>query len=68
MEAFFADVRLRFEAESLEAAGRALRRLQQVAQGAGFELREGKVTPAPEDEERSEGWTGYGPRSGEPRE
>jgi hypothetical protein len=60
VETFFADVRLRFEAESAEAAGGALRRLEQVARDAGFELREGKVTPVPEDERDPEGWSGYG--------
>ena len=55
MPKFFADVRVRFEAESLEAAGGALRRLAQAAQSAGFDLLDGKVTPAPIDEQRSEG-------------
>ena len=57
-----ADVRLRFEAESVQAAGGALRRLKQASRTVGFELIEGKVTPAPKDEPDWEGWTSYGPR------
>jgi hypothetical protein len=42
---FRAKVDFRFEAESLETAGRDLRRLQQVARDAGFELVSGRVDP-----------------------
>jgi hypothetical protein len=64
METFFADVRMRLEAESIEAAGGALRRLEELARDAGFELREGKVVPAPSDGPDTEGWTGYAPSNG----
>jgi hypothetical protein len=59
MPQFFADVRLQFDAESLEAAGGKLHRLAEAALSAGFDLLDGKVTPAPNDEQRSEGGTPY---------
>jgi hypothetical protein len=58
---FFADVRLRFDAESLEAAGGSLRRLAQAAQSVGFDVMNAEVTPAPTDPERSERGTPYAP-------
>jgi hypothetical protein len=61
VELFVADVRLRFEAESVEAAGGALRRLQGLVRDAGFELSKAKVTPSSEDEPDASGWTGYAP-------
>ena len=61
VEAFFADLRLRFEAESAHAVGDALRRLQHAARDCGFELTEGKVVPARKKDDRSEGGTPYAP-------
>jgi hypothetical protein len=57
MPRFIAEVSFRFEAESLETAGAEIRRLQQVAVAAGFELERGRVTDAPPDDEG--GWTSY---------
>jgi hypothetical protein len=61
VELYVADVRMRFEAESVEAAGGALRRLQGLVRDAGFELSEAKITPAPDDGKDATGWTGYAP-------
>ena len=60
METFVAEVRQHFEAESVEAAGGALRRLTEVARTVGFDVRDAKVTPAPSEGDR-EAWTGYAP-------
>ena len=60
MPTFVAEVEFRFECESQEAAGAALRRLSEAAETVGFDLRRGKVVPAPPDEDDS-GWTGYVP-------
>jgi hypothetical protein len=57
---YLASVEFRFERESVEAAGAALRRLQEAAQAAGFDLVRGSVAPAAEDDEESRG-TSYGP-------
>jgi hypothetical protein len=51
----------RFEAESLDAAGHELRRLQTAAAAVGFDLRRGEVVPAPPEEEDDAGPTYYGP-------
>jgi hypothetical protein len=56
---FRAEVVFRFEAESLEAAGSDLRRLQQAARDAGFESMSARVEPD-EPEERI-GGTPYAP-------
>ena len=61
MPPFFAGVRLRFEAESVEAAGSALRHLSHAARDAGFELIDGTVTAVPNDEQNPDGETPYGP-------
>jgi hypothetical protein len=58
---FRAKVDFRFEAESLETAGRDLRRLQQVARDAGFELISGRVDPDGSDERDRAGGTPYAP-------
>jgi hypothetical protein len=57
-----ARVTLRFEAASVEAAGPALRRLQEVTRQAGFQLVEGVVGPAapPREKDRG-GGTPYSP-------
>jgi hypothetical protein len=57
---FSANVEFRFDCESVEAASTALRRLQEAAQGAGFDLVRGTVTPAVDDEDEAPG-TSYGP-------
>ncbi|MBD0330641.1 MAG: hypothetical protein ICV64_11135 [Thermoleophilia bacterium] len=61
MPPFVATLEFRFEAESLESVGRELRRLQQVASPAGFELVRGTAAPAPPDEPKPGGWTSYPP-------
>jgi hypothetical protein len=55
-----AKVEFRFKAESLDAAGHKLRRLQAAASAAGFDLRRGEVVPAPREEENDAGPTYYG--------
>ncbi|HET9214194.1 MAG TPA: hypothetical protein VFN93_05530 [Gaiellaceae bacterium] len=59
MATFLAEVELLFECESQEAAGAALRRLSEAAQSAGFDLKRGRVVPAPPEDD-SEG-TSYVP-------
>lgn len=61
MEDFELQGRFRFRAESLEAAGAEIRRLQEAAEQAGFEMSTGTVVPAPPDDEPEDGWTGYAP-------
>ena len=61
MPRFTAELEFRFECESQEAAGAALRRLSEAAERVGFELRRGKVVPAPPDEDDDSGWTSYVP-------
>jgi len=51
MPTFLAEVEFRFECESQEAAGAALRRLSGAAERAGFELKRGTVVPASPDED-----------------
>jgi hypothetical protein len=60
---YAAEVEFRFECESEEAVGGALRRLSQVADDAGFEMKRGKVVRAPDEDDDSR-WTGYGPLKG----
>jgi hypothetical protein len=55
---FAAEVEFRFESTSLETAGAALRRLREVAETAGFQLKRAKVAPDEEDTSRG---TAYGP-------
>ena len=64
VEKFLAEVSFRFEAESAENAGAAIRRLMQAAEVVGFELETATVNPA-EPKEAGEG-TGYGPLAGPP--
>jgi hypothetical protein len=47
MAGFIAELSFRFESESVETAGAELRRLSDAAQGVGFDVVRGKVTPAP---------------------
>jgi len=47
---FRAEVVFRFEAESLETAGRELRRLQLLVRDAGFELKSARVEPNESDQ------------------
>ena len=62
MPTFRAEVRLDFESESLELAGRELRRLADAAKEVGFEFRTARVDPKPSDEAESlSGWTLYAP-------
>ncbi len=61
MEEFVAEVRFRFHAEDLVAAGAELRKLSEASASAGFELQTGKVMPAPADAGSGDGWTPYAP-------
>jgi len=61
MPRFAAEVEFRFECESQEAAGAELRRLSEAAERVGFELKRGKVVPAPPDEDDDSAWTSYAP-------
>jgi hypothetical protein len=62
---FRAHVAFQFESESLEAAGQALRRLQQAARAAGFELETGRVDPWEPDAPSGGSGTPYGPLDSE---
>ena len=62
MPLFDARVEFRFEAESLEAGKRAIRRLTEAARAVGFDVIRGQVEPAAENDASSSGWTSYGPR------
>ena len=58
---FRAEVMLDFEAESIETAGRELRRLEEAVREVGFAFRTARVEPQlPEDRDPS-GWTPYAP-------
>jgi len=57
---FAAEVEFTFEADSFEAVGAELRRLSQVAQKAGFDMRRGTIIPTPPDDDDS-GPTQYVP-------
>jgi hypothetical protein len=65
MARFDAEVWFRFSSQSLSTAGADLQRLKAAADGAGFELRGAKVTPASPGEskegwsENAGGWTRY---------
>ena len=62
MASFRADTVFRFESESLETAGRELRRLAVVARDAGFRLETARVEPSePDDGEEDPSVTPYGP-------
>jgi hypothetical protein len=64
---FDAEVWFGFDSENVSSAGADLKRLREVAERAGFELRGGKVTPATPGEtkagwsEEVDGWTSYVP-------
>jgi len=67
MEEFIVELRFRFRAESLGAAGVHLHRLSEAARAAGFDMETGKVLPAPPREADSGGgWKGYAPLVPEP--
>jgi hypothetical protein len=55
MPRFDAEVWFRFSSESISTAGVDLQRLKAAAEGAGFELKGGKVTAGPPGEGK-EGW------------
>lgn len=55
-----ATVRFAFTIPTLEDAGAALRRLQMAAESAGFEMRDGTITPATPTT-TADAWTGYAP-------
>jgi hypothetical protein len=71
---FDAEVWFRFDAESISAAGADLQRLKDAANGAGFELRGARVTPATPGEskagwsEKKNGGTSYVPLDPEPEQ
>jgi hypothetical protein len=67
MPTFVAEVEFRFDCESQEAAGAALRRLSGAAERVGFALKRGTVVPAPPDEDDGSGWTNYVPLEDPPR-
>jgi hypothetical protein len=58
---FRAEVLLDFEAESIETAGRELRRLEVAAREVGFAFRTARVEPQPPEDSDSSGWTPYAP-------
>jgi hypothetical protein len=60
MPKYVAEVELTFESEQ-EGVGAAFRRLQQAAKEAGFELRRGKASPAPPEDDEPSGPTRYVP-------
>jgi hypothetical protein len=61
MPPFTVKAELRFDAESIEAAGAELRRLAVAARSAGFELVEGRVEPSPAAPDEDDAPTSYGP-------
>lgn len=61
MEEFVAEVRFRFRAEDLVAAGAELRKLSEASQSVGFKMQTGKVVPAPIDPGSEDGGTSYAP-------
>jgi hypothetical protein len=71
---FDAEVWFRFDSENLPTAGAELKRLREVAERAGFELRGAKVTPATPGEskagwsEKVGDWTLYVPLDSEPNQ
>ena len=60
---FIARVEFRFEADGVDAAGRRLHDLSTAAAAVGFEVKRGRVEPAPPKSDGGDdyGWTGYGP-------
>jgi hypothetical protein len=63
VELFRAEVVFDFEADSLEAAGQHLRRLQEAAEAVGFELKNARVVPRPPEQSANSPYSGtsYGP-------
>lgn len=62
MTSFRADTVFRFQSESLETAGRELRRLAVVARDAGFELETARVEQSePDDDGKDPSVKPYGP-------
>ncbi len=60
MEEFIAEIRFRFQAESIDAAGAHLRKLSMLTGATGFDMESAKVEPAPPRVE-GEGGTSYAP-------
>jgi hypothetical protein len=58
---FVAHVQLYFNAGSIRDGGQRLRELSELARSSGFDLRAGRIEPAPPDSESESGWTRYGP-------
>jgi hypothetical protein len=58
---FIAHVEFRLDADRLEDGGRRLRELAQAASAVAFELKRGRLDPAPADVDEDQGWTSYGP-------
>jgi hypothetical protein len=62
LPAFIAHTEFRFEAESVEAAGKRVTDLARAANTVGFEVKSVRVEPAPPTADPDVGgWTGYGP-------
>jgi hypothetical protein len=61
MPRFLAEVSFHFESESVQTAGADLRRLSQAAQEVGFDLKRGKVSEAPPDNDDESGGTSFVP-------
>jgi hypothetical protein len=51
---------IRFEAESVEAAGAELRRLALAARAVGFQIEQGRAEARSTDADEDDGWTNYG--------
>jgi hypothetical protein len=59
---FIAHTEFRFEADSVEAAGKRIIELAKAANTVGFDMKSGHVDPAPPDDDSDgTGWTGDGP-------
>jgi hypothetical protein len=61
VEEFIAELRFRFQADTLAAAGAHLHRLSEAARTVGFDMESGKLLPAPSDADSGGGWKGYAP-------
>jgi hypothetical protein len=61
MEEFIAEIRVRFQAESVASAGASLRRLSEAAHAVGFDLESGKVYSAPPKSKNDDGGSSYAP-------
>ena len=61
MEPFRVVATFAFEAETIEAAGREIRKLSEAAAAAGFSIQSAQVEPMPPEKPESAGGTAYGP-------